>query len=169
MAQLGGVYTADKTLDETTIEDLTSSSGAVGSYANAIAGTMAGNPLPAGTAFLLNFHIARRYRGGKPRVYLPIGNTAEIGDDQDWGSVFAASIPGRWAAMIAAIQAAPWAGGVIAEQVSVSFYNLFTNFTGPTGRMRARSTPRPGAALVDPVISVTAGTRFASQRRRNRP
>lgn len=167
--RLQGLHTLDKNIDSITIEDLTSSTGAVGVWTGQISGTLAENPLPAGTALLLNYSVARRYRGGKPRQYLYVGSQARLSNPQFWVGAFLTTTLTDWGLFIGDIKAAPWAGATIDQQVNVSFYSGYTNFTGPTGRIRARSTPRVGAAVVDNIIATSANTRFASQRRRNRP
>lgn len=61
-----------------TVTDLTSSTSGQGSGGEFVAGTRAGDDLSAGTAALVNFQIGRRYRGGKPRAYLPLGVGGDI-------------------------------------------------------------------------------------------
>ena len=162
-------YTTEKTLVLTTVEDLTSSTSAVGSNATAYSGLLGGSSLPLGTSVLLNFAIARRYRGGKPRSYFAFGSQADLDGDQTWLPSALTAFVGYFNSLVTALKAAPWAAATITEQVNVSYYSGFTNFTGPTGRERARSTPRVGAAVVDAITAVSGNPRYASQRRRNRP
>src|SRR5215469_2928976 len=61
----------DTTLTNTELIDLTSPTSGVGNFASSVVGTRSGGILSAQAAAMLNFKIARRYRGGKPRVYLP--------------------------------------------------------------------------------------------------
>jgi hypothetical protein len=168
-SELSAAYTTEKTLVAVTVEDLTSSTAAVGAWAGANAGVLGGGDLPLGVCVMLNFAIARRYRGGKPRSYFSWGSQADLSGDQTWlGSALTAFL-GYYNTFITQVKAAPWAGATITDQVNVSYYEGFTNFTGPTGRDRARSTPRAGAAVVDAITAVSANPRYASQRRRNRP
>jgi hypothetical protein len=169
VTDLAPVHTTEKTLVGVTAEDLTSATGAVGSSTVSSAGTEAGTANPAGTAFLLNYHIARRYRGGKPRSYMPWLNTSALATPQTWASASLSYAVAQWALFITAVKAAAWAGGTITGQVNVSYYKGFTNYVGSTGRNKVRSTINPAGSVVDVIQSVSGNTRIASQRRRNRP
>jgi hypothetical protein len=168
-AHLQGLHISDVELVNVDCEDLTSSTGAVGSSVAAVSGTLAGNTLPAGTAFLLNKKIARRYRGGKPRSYLPVGGDSQLSNAQQWTSGFVTSVETDWPLFIAAIAAAPWAGATINYEVNVSFYSGSTVYITPTGRAKNISKVRVGNAVVDEIIGYLGSESFASQRRRNRP
>lgn len=163
------MYTAANELTLVKLTDLSSPSAAVGSYSLSHAGTRSGGTLPAGTAALLNAQISRRYRGGKPRVYLTAGATGDVLTAQTWATAFLTSLLTAWNTANGVWSASIWSGGTFESLVNVSYYEGFTNFTGPTGRMRARSTLRTGGPVVDDISSWSANTRFASQRRRNRP
>jgi hypothetical protein len=168
-ANLASQFTVEKALVEVDCVDLTSATSAVGNVLVTHAGTDPGPSQGVGTAAMLNYKISRRYRGGKPRTYLAALSADDTQTDSTWTAASMAALLAAWQAFITAIQAAPWAGATIDGQVNVSFYSGFTNFTGPTGRQRARSTPRAGAAVVDTITSVSVNPIIASQRRRNRP
>jgi hypothetical protein len=155
------------TLTEVTVTDLTSPTSGQGSWAGSSAGGLSGDPLAAGTAFLVNFQIARRYRGGKPRVYPAWGAAASLGDASGWGGGFMTEVGIKWPAFVAEIIAdAPGSSGPIV-QVNVSYYQGFAVEINPiTGRSRNISKPR-AVPVVDPVLSTTYSTKPASQRRRN--
>lgn len=147
-------------------EDLSSSTGAVGSSSTSVTGTRAGSVITNATCALLNFKIARRYRGGKPRLYLPFGSIADTATSNTWTAGFISAVNTGWTNFITAVIAAAWTGATITGQSNVSFYQGFTNFTGPTGRERARSTPRTGSAVVDAMSSHALNPKFGTQRRR---
>lgn len=67
------LYHTDTTLDLVQCVDLSSSTGSTGEAAGPLVGTRAGESLGADVCALMNFSIGRRYRGGKPRMYLPYG------------------------------------------------------------------------------------------------
>jgi hypothetical protein len=134
-----------------TVTDLTSDSAGQGQGGEFVAGTRAGDDLSAGTAALVNFHIARRYRGGKPRAYLPLGVAGDI-------------VTGRWSgSFVTAVfnamtdfQADALGLGVgcaIASPISVSYVNA--------------GAPRV-IPVKDDITSWTVPALVGSQRRRNR-
>jgi hypothetical protein len=168
ISDLQSYISADVTLDELTATDLTSPTAGIGSKLVNANGLRGGPPVPAGTAFLFNYEIQRRYRGGKPRTYVPLGVSSDVLDGQDWTSTFHANALSGWTAFIAGCKAAPMGAATISDQVNVGYYHGFTVFMTPSGRAKNISTPL-ATPHVDPVVAITAGTRFASQRRRNRP
>jgi hypothetical protein len=157
--------TASCILVEIIAEDLSSSSGASGTWSGSDAGDRGGTTPTASVSALMNFTIARRYRGGKPRVYLPFGNTGDIASPQSWGGSFVTAMNTAWASFITAAVAAVWTGGGTLAQVNVSYYEGFEPFKGPSGRYRNIPTLR-GTPVVDVVSSVVCNSKIASQRRR---
>jgi hypothetical protein len=130
-------------------------------------GTASGTPVPAGVALLQNFTVARRYRGGKPRIYLPVGTSATLQNASTWTSGFVTSMNAAWASASTFIPAAAPSGTTITGQVSVSYYKDFTVFIGSTGRARNISTLRTGGPVIDSITAATVNAKPASQRRRN--
>jgi hypothetical protein len=165
--QFGPLMSGLYTMNPVNCEDLSSATGAVASGVISNAGSRAGGALAPGTALMLQFLIARRYRGGKPKIFLPLGVTTDVTAAGVWAGAILATASAGWSSMIATAIAGPWAGGVITGQVNVSYYNGFTVVTNPVTH-RARNVPTlRGAPTVDPVVSVSAETGLASQRRRN--
>lgn len=153
----------------TDVQDLASSSGASGTNVTSSAGTRTGNPNAAGVAVLLNYAIARRYRGGKPRVYLPALNASDLSNEQTWNGGQLANVVTAWNAVIAAIIGAPWSGATISGHVNVSYYEGFSSYQNPvTLRWKNVNKPR-STPITDPILGVTGNVAPASQRRRNRP
>lgn len=146
--------------------DLSSASGAVGSNFATTAGSRAGAQLPAGVACLLNLHVNRRYRGGKPRIYLPFGVDADLNSVQTWTGTFTAAVTAAWNAFIASVLTTNPVGTTYVQQVNVSYYAGFHTFTTPSGRVRNIPTLRV-TPVVDAIASVSTNGKFASQRRRN--
>jgi hypothetical protein len=166
-AHISGSQNQITTLVEVTAEDLTSPTSSVGSATVSHAGALTDSPIAAGTAMVIGGLIARRYRGGKPRTYLYVGGSNEIGgvDPQMWSSAFPGTVQAAWAAFIAACNAAwPFSGTV---QVNVSYYEGYTNFTYPSGRVKAIPKLRVGGPITDVITGYKANPNIASQRRRN--
>lgn len=155
----------DTTLVGATVTDLSSDTGSTGTHDLNTGGTRAG-PISGASAVLVNYQIDRRYRGGKPRSYLPWGAAGDIGNRQTWAAVFISEVNTALADVFAHIIGATSGGTTIQQHVNVSYYHGFTVVTNPiSGRARnvptLRSSPR-----VDTIVSFAVSTRIANQRRR---
>jgi len=152
---------------EVSCEDLSSATGAVGQSSLAQPGTRSGATLTAAVCLVLKLVIARRYRGGHPRTYLWVGSETDIATVQSWKATFVAEVEAAWVAFISEMASSVWTGGGSIQQVNVSYYEGFHNFTFPSGRTRPiptlRSTP-----LVDVVTAIGGNQHIGSQRRRNK-
>jgi hypothetical protein len=135
----------------TTVLDLNSSSGAQGTGGSVTSGTLTGTQLPASTCVVMNHHIARRYRGGKPRTYAPFGSSSGTATTGSWGTGFLNSCNADWVAFITSCLAISVSGTAISQFVNVSYFSNKVQ----------RVTP-----LVDPITSSIARTRMGTQRRR---
>jgi hypothetical protein len=100
---------------------------------------------------------------------MPWLTNAALATSQTWAGASITFAVNSWNSFITSVKAAPWAGGTIVNQVNVSYYKGFTNYTGSTGRNKVRSTINPGGPVVDIIQSISGNPRVASQRRRNRP
>jgi hypothetical protein len=152
-------------LDEVDVLDIASDSGNFGTWSGDIAGTLSGNPLPAQAATNVEFDIGRRYRGGKPRMYLPPGTASSQQDAGHWTVGFLGDVNTAMAAFIAEIAALSIGAIGTLAHVNVSYYKGFTNVTNSSGRTRAAPTYRD-SALVEPVTGYAAKAVIGSQRRR---
>lgn len=158
---------SDVVFTSVAIEDLSTSSGGVGSYTGSVAGTLTGAPTAAQVAALCNAQIARRYRGGKPRSYLPLGSISTMATPQTWTSTFVTNVNAALAQYLADIAVTTEAGCNLQKAVNVSFYSGFTAVTNPiTGRTRDVPKVRTGTIPVDPFISWTLNPKLGTQRRR---
>lgn len=161
-----GLFHSAYTLTAIEIVDLTTTSSAVGFAAAAVAGTRSGAVLPGGTAAVMKQHIARRYRGGHPRLYFPAGVQGDLTDLNTWGASFITAMQGDWAAYILDWNANRWSGASAVSPVNVSYFQGFTNVTFPSGRTRPVPTPR-AVPVVDLITGYAMNPQVASQRRRN--
>lgn len=148
-------------------EDLSSLSGAHGTYVHTTAGGDAtGELLPASACMLLNSNIARRYRGGKPRLYLPGPTTAAMFDPQRWTGTFIAAYQANLNSFFTAVQGFSSGATFMESHVNVSYYSGFTSVQDPT-TLRWRNVPTKRVTpLVDNVINTTVNAKIGSQRRR---
>jgi hypothetical protein len=167
-ANVKPLQTGAVTLTNIHLEDLASATGAVADAAVSIAGSRAGVQLPAATCAVINHRIARRYRGGKPKVFLVCGAVADIADHQSWLPAFVASVANAWDTFITSQNGVNIGGLIIGQPVSVSYFQGFTTVVNPiTNRTRNPVKLRPGGPVVDNVIGVQVNSHFGSQRRRN--
>ena len=164
---------SDVVLVEVVSTDLTSDTASRGTWTGSTAGSVGTAPLSAQDCFLQGFTVARRYRGGKPRSYWPLGVAADLLDPQHWTSGFLSSVETGLAAYATAIEGAGWSGAGSIVQVNVSYYNGFKIVGGPYP-LRTRNIPlvRGSGAPAGPVIppDVITGATYspllATQRRR---
>jgi hypothetical protein len=148
------------------ITDLSSISSPQVVVSTSKVGTGATTPAGAAAALVLKFKIPRRYRGGHPRFYMSGLKNTDYGAPPTWQAATLTAWVSAWQNFITDISAAPPASLNVVQQVNVSYYSGFTNFTYPSGRSRPRPTLR-NVPLVDIVIGVSANPNVASQRRRN--
>lgn len=148
--------------------DLTTPTSAIAVDNTVHTGSRTGTQLPAGNAALINYLVQRRYRGGKPRTYLPAGTSPDVLSGQTWQVAFVAAVNAGWGAFTGALSTSPPTGTTITGLVNVSYYQGFTVHTGSTGRAHNVSTPRT-TPLVDTISGFTVDPEFGTQRRRNRP
>lgn len=157
------------TLTECIAQDLTSSSAAIGTNSTTSTGTLSGSPLTAETAVLVNYVIARRYRGGKPRTYWPIGQPSNLTTAERWSGAAVTAFQTAFNAISTGLAAVTFSGGgTLNSQVNVSYYQGFTSYQNPvTNRWinapKVRTTP-----VIDNITSSVVSAIPGSQRRRMR-
>jgi hypothetical protein len=163
VAQFGNAYSM--VLSELT--DLTSNTAPQVQNSTGATGTAGTNDNPAGTALVIRHHIARRYRGGHPRIYFPGTLASGLTSITQWSNGYLAAWVAAYTTYIAACVANtnPAAIGTITH-VNISFYQGFTNHTYPSGRVKAIPTLRV-TPLIDTILNLSGNATPASQRRRN--
>lgn len=162
-----GALSNTLTLNLSELTDLTSSSAAQVQSSTSHTGANANPPNSAGVALVIRKHIARRYRGGHPRIYIPGTAANWLSTATLWDPTELGTVVGLYTTFINACIANtnPAAIGAITH-VNVSFYLGFTNHTFPSGRVKAIPTPR-ATPVVDQITGVVGNPKPASQRRRN--
>lgn len=152
-------------LVEVDVLDIATDTGLSGNWTGSVDGTHGSGLIPTNCAVNVEFGIARRYRGGKPRMFLPPGSSGGLGDDTHWTSGFAAAVQAGMAAFMAEIEALSIGAMGTLNHVNLSYYKGFTNHANTSGRERAVPTYRD-SALVDNVTGYFAKQLVGSQRRR---
>lgn len=150
-----------------TVEDLNTNTGAVGVDATQHAGTRMGGVLAPGTALMIQYLIARRYRGGKPKSFFPFGVSSDIAAGGGWAGAITTPAATAIVAFYSDVAGLGWTGSGTLSHTNVSYYSGFTVVTNPITH-RARNVPTPrGAPVIDQVIAYAVEPGIASQRRRN--
>lgn len=154
-------------LEEVDTIDISTLSGAGGSHIASSAGGGGGNRGPAQACVNINWAIARRYRGGKPKTFLP-GATGTTTDDGPSAAAITAAgvLAGHLSGSSGGtIVGATFGALTVTHLVNVSYYSGFTNYTKVSGREASRPTLRV-APVVDTITGGTAQTQWGTQRRR---
>lgn len=162
LAPLAGTNAALTRVD---VLDIASLTGASGEWNGSHPGTRSGANLPLQVSMNVEFGIARRYRGGKPRMFLPPGVTGDMVDDGHWDSSFQTAAQAGVAAFFTAVEALSVGAVGALGHVNLSYYQGFKNITNSSGRERAVPTYRD-SALLDPITQYIAKATMGSQKRR---
>lgn len=164
-AHLAAIISEEFVLTEIDVLDIATEAGASGQWTGSEAGSMESTQLPSMCAVNVEFNIARRYRGGKPRMFLPPPNNSAQLDAGHWSSSFVTTASTAFGAFMTANEAiSVGAVGALAH-VNLSYYKGFTNITNSSGRERAVPTYRD-TALVDTVEGYAVKAEIGSQKRR---
>lgn len=162
-----GLFQSQVSLTSVTCGDLQNPSTVDGSVAVSHVGTRSGSYMTTGVCASLAFNPNRKYRGSRPKIFLPAGVSGDLTTDQKWGSAFIADVEAAWLAFTADIVTNSPAGITLQTQ-------RYVNYDGPpyavvsnSGKTRSHSVP----TKVDPpgvygILGVTMGAKVASQRRR---
>ncbi len=149
-------------------QDLGSSTGASGIHTQVTIGARTGNPIPPANAVLVNYTVARRYRGGKPRSYLPFMSGSDTTAAGRWGGSEITALSSALATLFTATLALTSSGVTLTDHVNVSLYEG-TTVSEHGSPARAENVPTyRSSALVEPITSFSVSLIPSTQRRRNR-
>lgn len=152
-------------LTEVDVLDIASVAGASGQWTGDTAGSRSGTSLPAQCATNIEYKIARRYRGGKPRIFLPPGVNGDQQTNGTWTTAFVDECDTAFLAFMVELEALSIGAIGTLAHVNLSYYDGFKNVTNSSGRTRAAPTYRD-TALVDTVTGYVTKTVIGSQKRR---
>jgi hypothetical protein len=165
-AELANLAHNSVTLTGCRVTDLSSDSTGDALYSAAAPGMLTGDRIPISSCLLINYSIGRRYRGGKPRNYFPLGDSESLQDDRTWSAGFVTDCQEGWGDVIAAIQGTGESGTTIESHVNVSYYLSSVGSITDDGK-RGKTTPtRRETPLVNATVGFSVASRVASQRRR---
>jgi hypothetical protein len=165
---LVGLFHPDTSLETVECTDLSGTSGGSGEYVTADPGTRSGGPLPAGAAALVGYTIPRRYRGGKPRTYWPMGTDTDLLTRQAWQTAFTAAVDTGMLDFRAYMNAGTSGSTALDAAVNVGYYTGTHATPSPTNPARYVNRPILRVTpFVDALGPATCRPNVASQRRRN--
>ena len=165
LAQLAGLIPAAWSLTEVDVLDITTDTGLSGQWTGVEAGTRSGTALPAQCASGVEYQIALRYRGGKPRMYLPGGVEGDLLDAGHYTTDFTSGLGVVTGDFFSAVEAIDVGAVGALQHVNLSYYKGFTNVTNSSGRTRAAPKYR-ATALSTAVTGYTGKAQVSSQKRR---
>lgn len=151
-----------------TARDLSSAMGNEATAGAPWVGTRGTALVPPAAAAVVSHSIARHYRGGHPRTYLPVGVSADITNSGIWSTGFVAAVEAGWGGWTSDLLGSSFGGLTINQIVNVSYFGPPNRvITGSGGRVRTVSTVR-AVPIVDTITGHTVRGNIGSQRRRNR-
>ena len=165
VAHLSPLIDTDYGLVEVDVLDIGTDSGLSGQWTGNETATRSGVSLPSQCAVNVEYNIERRYRGGKPRMFLPSAVQTDLQDADHWNVTFIDEANAGMAAFFAELEALSIGSLGTLAHVNLSYYKGFTNLTNSSGRERAVPTYRD-AALLDTVVGYSCKALMGSQRRR---
>lgn len=156
----------DRALNEIWVQDLSDMTKPLGLWTGTLTGSSTPG-YPASICAVAKYTIARRYRGGHPRGYWPLGRGADAANLGNWTTTGANAMATALNNYITAIKGSTAGGVTITNQCSVGYYQGSTAYTTASGKTKYRAnllaTPH-----VDVVTNVSVNTKMGSQRRRLR-
>jgi hypothetical protein len=156
---------SDWTLSEIDVLDIASNSGNSKTRIVSEGGGYTGATLPSSAAVNIEYDIARRYRGGKPRMFAPPpGNTA-MTNAAEWLPAFQTQWNNAFAAFVTAVLGGSYGSITLQHHINLSYYSGFTNVTNSSGRTRAAPKYR-ATAKSDIITGYNTRQVIGSQRRR---
>jgi hypothetical protein len=154
-------------LEEVDVLDITTAMGASGQWSGTHNGTYSGTQLPEQVANNVEFNIAERYRGGKPRIYLPPPADGALYTASTWTSAFVSASNTAVDAFFAAVVALSVSPFGTLSHVVLSYYHGY-NTTSPPWRGPGYKYPPKyrSTALSLPIAGYSTKVGLGSQKRR---
>lgn len=150
------------------IEDLSSDTGAVYTSTQDTTGALSADPAPSNAAFVVSYGIARRYRGGHPRGYWPLGDASKLDGNSAWSSGWVATALTAVTDYLAAAYTGSSGSTTLEGQKAVSFYSGFTSVQNPITK-RYRNVPTLLEVPVVYPINSWIGRSYIGSTRKRRP
>jgi hypothetical protein len=167
VSHLAPLVNEDFTLSEIDCLDLSSDTGASGYWSGSEAGSRSGAVIPANCCTNIEFDIARRYRGGKPRMYLPAGVQGDLEDVGHWSGSFITAVNSGIGAFFSELEGLSIGAMGTLAHANISFYHGVNTSSPPWRGPGYKYPPKyRDTVLIDPVASYATKGVVGSQRRR---
>lgn len=153
-------------LTEVDVLDIATDSGNFGTVTVDHPGSMSSATLTSNVATNVEFDLARRYRGGKPRMFWPAPDGTSLLSEDKFTPTFVALVNTVTGEFFSDIEALSVGAVGALQHVNVSYYQGFTNVTNSSGRTRAAPKYRTPTAKVDQITGYACKSVVGSQRRR---
>lgn len=158
VSNLGECSHTSVSLTQVLVTNIASDTGLTGVWASTpVLGTIAGTAGPANLAGCISWKIARRYRGGHPRTYIPGISLTSVLDTRLFTTTYVATLLSKALAWRTGINAMTYTSMPLISFSCISYYDKDVNPTPP----HLRPVPR-----TDGIVGATVGNRIDSQRRR---
>lgn len=165
-SNMNSLVPANWSLNKVIVSDITTRMGNFGEDDTLHTGTRSGTEIPQQVATNVEFKLQQKYRGGKPRIYLPPGVNSDVVNDVHWTDDFIAAVNSGVAGFFTDVQAISVGSVGALTHTMVSFYHLFDNKISSSGRAYAAPRYRDPNALTIDVNGYTCKQLLSSQRRR---
>ena|SRR5215469_15143908 len=165
-AHLAALMVPNYELDEVDVLDIATDTGLSGQNTTVVAGTRTGIPVAYQVAFNVEYGIARRYRGGKPRSYFPFGADTDLADYSHWTTALHDLVLTGVTAFFNAIEATSIPGLGTLKHINLSYYQGYQPRTTGGGQTTFKPKYRTDFAKSDVVTSYIPRLELSSQRRR---
>jgi len=146
-SDLSANLTATVTLDEVTVNDLTSSSGWQANVISGVSGSVSGTQVPNNVAIVVTLQTASRGRSFRGRNYLPGGSRNNQLNSTEWNSSIITAMDTSYNNMAGLIIAGGWTNVVLSRQhngvvLSTGVATTIVNYrcNALMGTMRGRLT-----------------------------
>jgi hypothetical protein len=166
-SHISPLHAAYYALEEVDVLDIATTSGLSGQDLTVHNGSRAGTALPVQCALNVEFGVARRYRGGKPRFYLPPMCEADLIDQGHYDPSILSGISTAVGAFFSQIEALSIGSLGTLAHVNLSYYHGYETSSPPWRGPGFKYPPKYRAtALHDVVTSYSAKGVVGSQKRR---
>lgn len=162
---LASLVSSTYSLEQTVVRDLANPEHPAGVSNTIVPGTRSGALINLNTYALINFGVARLYRGSKPKMWQPFGVEADRASASEWGSAFIAAVNAGWNNYAGELNGGVYGAITVGAQVYVSYFSGKTPNPNPNSRSRFIPTPRAVPAIFA-IESVACRATFGNQRRR---
>lgn len=166
-SHLAGLINTNYALEEVDVLDIATDMGLSGQWSGSTAATRSGNQESSQEATNVEFGIATRYRGGKPRIFLPPPVDTDRENDSNWNSTFIGEVNAGVAAFFSELEGLSIGSMGTLSHVCLSYYKGYAKTSPPWRGPGFKYPPAYRAtALSLPVTGYFCKAEIGSQRRR---